>query len=49
MPQLNKALREGDCFIGVGFGHLGYKEGLINQLRKAGFEVTPVSMKRVKK
>lgn len=48
MLKLNKALREGDCFIGVGFGHLDFKEGLINQLRKAGFEVSPVPMERIK-
>lgn len=49
MKKLNVAMRIDDCFIAVGFGHLKYKDGLINQLRKTGFEVTPVPMSRIKK
>jgi uncharacterized protein YbaP (TraB family) len=46
MPKLINALREGDCFVAVGIAHLNYKHGLINQLKAAGFEITPVQVKR---
>jgi len=49
MPKLSEALRGGDCFIAAGIAHLNYKKGLINQLRKAGFEVTPVQIDRTPK
>jgi uncharacterized protein YbaP (TraB family) len=48
VQKLKDALQNENCFIGVGLGHLYYKEGLINQLKKAGFEVVPVPMQRIK-
>jgi uncharacterized protein YbaP (TraB family) len=47
MPVLTEALREGDCFVAVGIAHLDFKYGLINQLKAAGFEVTPVLIKKI--
>jgi uncharacterized protein YbaP (TraB family) len=47
MHKLDGPLRTEDCFIAVGLGHLNYKNGLIMQLRKAGFKVTPVEMHRI--
>ncbi|MGF7229849.1 TraB/GumN family protein [Arachidicoccus sp.] len=41
LPQLIKAQ---SCFIVVGLDHLKYNFGLIKQLRKLGYKVTPVSM-----
>lgn len=40
---LNEAFRGGNCFVAVGFRHLMYKQGLIQQLRSLGYQVTPVS------
>ena len=40
LPQLDKK----NIFIAVGYMHLMYKEGLINQLRQKGFIVEPVKM-----
>ena len=39
---LDKAFSSSNCFVAVGFRHLCYKEGLIQQLRKSGYEVTPI-------
>ena len=43
IANLNKTLKEGNCFIAVGIGHLFYKEGLIVQLRNLGYKVEPIS------
>lgn len=48
MVKLTKALHENKCFVGVGIGHLDFKNGLVNLLRKAGFEVNPVGIKKIK-
>ena len=37
LPQLEQK----NAFIAVGFMHLMYKEGIINQLREKGFIVEP--------
>lgn len=42
MPQLIKTCSTERAFIVVGIGHLGYKEGLIQLLRKENFSVEPV-------
>ena len=39
---MDKLLSVNNCFIAVGFRHLMYKEGLIQQLRKLGYEVSPI-------
>jgi len=49
ITKLSVALHENDCFIAVGLAHLNFKEGLITELRKAGFKVTPVFIKRINK
>lgn len=43
IPELNKHLAEGSSFIGVGAGHLGGENGVLNLLRKEGYTVRPVS------
>ncbi|RFS26886.1 TraB/GumN family protein [Chitinophaga silvatica] len=44
LPDL---LRKKRNFVAVGIMHLMYKEGLIVQLRKKGFKVTPVKMENL--
>jgi hypothetical protein len=39
---LDNAFSSGNCFVAVGFRHLCYKQGLVQQLRKIGYEVTPI-------
>ncbi len=39
---LDKAFSLDNCFVAVGFRHLLFKQGLIQQLRKKGYEVTPI-------
>jgi len=43
IPVMGTALKQGACFFAVGAAHLGGEEGLINLLRKAGYEVNPVA------
>lgn len=45
MVTLDQAFTEHSCFIAVGFGHLLYKQGLIQQLRDIGYSVNPVSVR----
>jgi uncharacterized protein YbaP (TraB family) len=40
---LDKAFQQKNCFVAVGFRHLMYQQGLIQQLRRRGYTVTPVS------
>ncbi|HEX8350157.1 MAG TPA: TraB/GumN family protein [Hymenobacter sp.] len=42
MSILDKAFQKSNCFVAVGFRHLMYKQGLIQQLRSRGYTVTPV-------
>lgn len=42
--RISKLIRGQSCFIVVGLDHLKYHFGLIKQLRKLGYKVTPVSM-----
>lgn len=49
MEKLNKLLHENNYFIAVGLAHLDFKNGLVNKLRKAGFEVTPVPINKISK
>ncbi|MEO6230684.1 MAG: TraB/GumN family protein [Ferruginibacter sp.] len=39
---LDKAFLSGNCFVAVGIRHLCYKQGLVQQLRRIGYEVTPI-------
>lgn len=43
---LHESLPTNNCFIAVGFRHLCYKQGLIQQLRNLGYTVTPVQIER---
>jgi uncharacterized protein YbaP (TraB family) len=42
LPRIEAAMKEGSCFIAVGCGHLPGYNGLITQLRKKGYTVTPL-------
>ena len=42
LTTLDKAFRNYNCFVAVGFRHLFYRQGLIQQLRRRGYEVKPV-------
>ena len=42
MAVLNEAFEKNSCFVAVGFRHLMYKQGLIQQLRKLGYSVKPI-------
>jgi uncharacterized protein YbaP (TraB family) len=44
IPLMEKKMENGSVFFAVGAGHLGGEQGVIRLLRKAGFEVTPVSV-----
>jgi uncharacterized protein YbaP (TraB family) len=44
MAQLTESFRTKKCFVAVGFRHLCYKTGLIQQLRREGYKVEPVAL-----
>jgi uncharacterized protein len=44
IPVMAKKMKTGSIFFAVGAGHLGGEQGVIRLLRKAGYEVTPVSV-----
>ncbi len=44
LVSINALLEANNCFIAVGLGHLMYECGLINQLRKQGYSITPVAI-----
>lgn len=43
MSVLAKEFKKGNCYVAVGFRHLMYKQGLIQQLRGLGYTVAPVA------
>lgn len=45
MEPINDLLAKKTCFIAVGLSHLMYECGLINQLTKLGYTVTPIAVK----
>lgn len=45
MPVLLAQLKDNNCFIAVGFNHLGSQCGLVESLKRSGFELTPVKLK----
>jgi uncharacterized protein YbaP (TraB family) len=45
IPTLDRSFVAGPSFVAVGIGHLFYKDGLIQQLRRLGYTVKPVSLK----
>ena len=44
MPKINDLVSEKQCFIAVGYVHLLGDNGLINQLKKAGYLLEPVNL-----
>ncbi len=42
IPLIGKMAKEKSLFIGVGAGHLGGPEGVVNLLKKAGYKLTPI-------
>jgi uncharacterized protein len=46
LPKMISKMKNGSCFIAVGRGHLQYKTGLIQLLRKEGYTLKPVKIKR---
>lgn len=42
IPKIIEMLHENKCFIAVGAGHLGGKDGIIRLLQKEGYTLTPV-------
>jgi uncharacterized protein YbaP (TraB family) len=42
IPKIIEMLHEKKCFIAVGAGHLGGKDGIIRLLQKEGYTLTPV-------
>ena len=43
IPQIKSLVAKESCFIAVGAGHLGGKNGVIDLLKKEGYKVEPVS------
>ncbi|MEZ0608567.1 TraB/GumN family protein [Fibrella sp. WM1] len=43
---LENAFSSNNCFVAVGYRHLMYKQGLIQQLRALGYTVTPIPISR---
>ncbi len=46
MPQLSELMKDKSLLIAVGCGHLVGPEGLLNLMRKEGYDVEPVSKKK---
>ena len=44
IPKIKNAIFQNSCFIAVGAGHLGSENGLIELLKKQGFNVEPISL-----
>lgn len=46
LPKIMSKIGEGSCFTAVGLGHLQYQTGLIQLLRREGYTLTPVKLKK---
>lgn len=44
IPKLKAFMQDKSCFIAVGAGHLGGKNGLINLFKEQGYTVEPISI-----
>ena len=44
IPILEKEFKNSNCFVAVGAGHLGGKNGIINLLKDKGYQLYPVSL-----
>ncbi|WP_298286205.1 TraB/GumN family protein [uncultured Lutibacter sp.] len=45
IKPIKELLEKKNCFIAVGLSHLMYECGLINQLKKLGYNITPIELK----
>ena len=45
IKNIDDFLKKERCFIAVGLSHLMYECGLINQLTKFGYTITPMKVK----
>ncbi|MDJ1469248.1 TraB/GumN family protein [Xanthocytophaga flava] len=45
VKRLDKVFQKNSCFVAVGYRHLMYRQGLIQQLRDVGYNVKPVLSK----
>ena len=45
LPKLVSQLSSKNCFIAVGFLHLKHDCGLISELKKKGFVITPIMLR----
>ncbi|TDB67380.1 TraB/GumN family protein [Arundinibacter roseus] len=43
LPKLHEAFQKKNCFVAVGYGHLRYSSGLLMQLKRLGYSVSPIS------
>ncbi len=43
VPKMKKAMKESPSFFAVGAGHLGGKSGVLELLRKKGYQVEPIN------
>jgi len=46
LPKIVSKVNEASCFIAVGLGHLQYQTGLIQLLRREGYTLKPVRLKK---
>lgn len=46
IPVMAQKMQSGTVFFAVGAGHLGGKDGVLDLLRKAGYDITPLSHKK---
>jgi uncharacterized protein len=46
LPKIVTMMKKGSCFIAVGLGHIQYTTGIIQLLRKEGYIVKPLTLKR---
>lgn len=46
LPKIEEQLKNGSCFIAAGVGHLQYDVGLVTLLKKKGYKLTPIVLKK---
>jgi hypothetical protein len=44
IPRIEKLIQQGPCFIAVGAAHLPGEQGVIQLLRKQGYDITPLEL-----
>lgn len=48
LPKIVAKIQDGPCFIAVGLGHLQYQTGIIQLLRREGYTLQPVKLKKAR-